>query len=169
MQEIRYRGKTRDTNEWILGYYFERDHIIENDEIIYNPKLIVPFNINESTKQVIQDTVGLYIGLKDKNNRDLYPGDIVEYANKYRYIICYGEYNKNLPDSAKAIIVGCYLKSIKSKLIIGDEVSHLYSIDGIAAKFPAHCASDNTQESIDAFKLVKIGNIWDNPELLKEI
>lgn len=91
-----------------------------------------------------------YIKLKDKNGNKINIGDIVEYANKYQYIVCFGEYNENPSNCAKAIIIGFYLKEIKT-----GEIEKLYSIDGIIAKFPAHCAE--SEEGIENFKLVKVG------------
>lgn len=90
-----------------------------------------------------------YIKLKDKNGNEINIGDTVEYANKYQYIVSFGKYNKNPHNCAEAIIIGYYLKEIKTK-----EIEELYIIDDIIAKFPAHCAE--SKEGIENFKLVKV-------------
>lgn len=86
MREIEFRGKRIDNGEWVHGYLL----IYENEAYIF--------------EEVDPDTVGQYTGLKDKNGKKIYEGDIlssdlgrpivVEYKNGAFMLRC--TYNENV-------------------------------------------------------------------------
>lgn len=144
MREIKFRGKNLNTKEWVYG-----DLLQWNDGEtaigVHGQFIDDGYHFNENydkTPYVDETTVGQFTGLKDKNGKEIYEGDIINVNGKYpkliRYIDEWASYClANLTD------LDCDLKT---------RYWHQVS----------PCWWTDYKREIKV-----IGNVYDNPELLK--
>lgn len=153
MREILFRGKRTDNGEWICG-----NCVVQGDKCFIDINISQMFDSaffeNHSFKEVIPETVGQYTGLTDnnrKNKKKIFEGDIVKAYFKFnptdfvigKVIFEYGTF--------KIRVTGTKKNGEFSK----------YTDDNIKA----YAIENNFINR--GYLLEVIGNIHDNPELLK--
>ena len=158
MREILFRGKRADNGEWIEGYYAKQSnhacfaHELKYQHFIFKD-VCLDFNLGGLQEfEIIPETVGQYTGLTDKNGRKIFEGDILR---GFEYPFCSninGEFNYFAEivwfDDSSAF--GIYtFKNPKS------------NVRGISE------GNTDYLEYFNADKWEVIGNIHDNPEILK--
>jgi hypothetical protein len=90
MRSTKFRGKRKDNGEWVVGdVHWNKDctqcHIHERGQRI-------------KSYDVIPETVGEWTGRKDRNNKDIYEDDEVNFiGNKHRSYTC------GLPETCRVV------------------------------------------------------------------
>ena len=143
MREILFRGKRKSNREWIEGSAINTQYDVKGNKHIY----IGVFKTSEGYPlmkfiewfEVIPETVGQYTGLTDKNGKKIFEGD---------YIVCRQAIEGNFID-----------EHIEMGYV---EMKHgafgLHRKQGYYRPF---------KDWLEDYEYEVLGNIHDNPELLK--
>lgn len=145
MRTIKFRGKRVDNGEWVYGGFARRCRgaipvILDSDESSVTFRVVLP------------ETVGQFTGLLDKNGTEIYEGDVLQ----------------RIPNEQYSDATGIPLDMLREDIGEGgdlvfvryDESQSSVMYLSLSRKFNVHWL--NTQY------FTIIGNIHDNPELLKQ-
>lgn len=75
MRRITFRGKRKGNGEWLYGDLRHMGKEVAIVPIYYKGYIFT------TTIEVIQSTVGQYVGMRDKKQHWIYEGDILQYIN----------------------------------------------------------------------------------------
>ena len=147
MREILFRGKRCDNGEWVKGYYIRAEHHwhkhgIHKDWITLGASANGGWFVLHNKYAVNAETVGQFAGLTDKNGKKIFEGDIGGYKQV---------------DGAK--------RNGKPITCIGKVVYNVKT-----ASFAVESKDETGCKYFDYFPIKDfevIGNIHDNPELLR--
>ena len=152
MSEILFKGKRKDNGEWVYGYYCKYGHTGKEKHYI-----IPSYASDLYAIDVIPETIGQYTGLTDKNGKKIFEGDIVEF-----YFFDNGHKN------TKTMLIewidsGFRMRELFRNYRLSDDFTiieeKIFTYRGDIKN--GVCKTNNV------YFVEVIGNICDNPELLK--
>ncbi|WP_288539565.1 YopX family protein [uncultured Alistipes sp.] len=140
MRTIKFRGKRICTGEWVYGSYAPNTYDEEKALII----TYFPYDPDYVWEDVDPATVGEYTGMKDKNGKEIYEGDIFK-------------------DSSGVLRT---VFRVPGGLAF-EENPVAFGYDHRAPVYPYSPLAESQNEAWISQCCEVIGNIHDNPELLK--
>jgi uncharacterized phage protein (TIGR01671 family) len=156
MREIKFRGKNYD-GIWLYGYLMPAEKPVINKGCKYrisaSPQACA--GKDKMVYEVITATVGRFTGLKDKNGWDIYEGDILR-SDDYPYSFAEEK------DNYYAVV---WWSDDNAAFVAETRVASHAKVRGVSNGNCEYLGELLLKEEDSAFEL--IGNIHDNPELLK--
>lgn len=151
MREIKFRGKRVDDGEWVHGYLYGKNAIIEE----YSHYTVTSMGtIITGIYEVDPKTIGQFTGYADTNNDEICEGDIVKFE---------------VIDPKDRI--GGYLIYSGNAVVEWDDDRFFVTWSTGRSKAPLghgeFRTSINIQYSLKELTMQVIGNIYENPELLE--
>lgn len=149
MREIKFRGKRLDNGEWIYGYL----HLpIGGDNLMIQVS-------NTDSLAVIPGTVGQFTGLHDRLGDEVYEGDIIDFISPFFRDLTY-------PILPEVPVVPVDPRHHYQCVVVWNERDCGFGLVSLKEALLKPCEQQPvgiTQISDSCL----IGNIHDNPELLK--
>lgn len=143
-REILFRAKTKATKEWAYGHFAKQ----------YDVPQIYTVNGHEC---IYEDTLCQYTGLTDKNGTKIFEGDIITFED----VCCEGGSGYEYPDEWAVETMNRAEIIIRNGCVcFGKELFETSAYEDIHFYYP------NLNEWFTECAEV-IGNVHDNPELLK--
>ena len=132
-REILFRGKSIGTGEWLYGHLF--NYGLTAPSNVPCISVCVPTSWREAYAlyTVLSKTIGQYTGMKDKNKKKIFEGEIVTIGNNLKAIVIWFNGSFRSQDE------------LSSKAIYFDDIGAI----------------------MRDYDVQVIGNIHDNPELIK--
>lgn len=161
MREIKFRGKSLNNGEWVHG------DLIENQGRFFIYHAMTETTLQDKDGHIVivadaidNNTVGQYTGLKDRNGKEIYEGDIIDINYKYDAHTPHG----CIPDQ-DCICLG---------VVEYSQYTAAYELRVIKAEYPINVGSYKEEYCLNLYSfdlegyIDLVGNIHDNPELLED-
>lgn len=88
MRDYRFRGIRKDNREWVYGYVVTihdgRTFIIPENSGCFRKSPYIPYKY-----EVIPESVGQFTGMLDKNGKEIFEGDVLDYGIGRVFYITY--------------------------------------------------------------------------------
>lgn len=144
MREIKFKGKSQETNEWVCGQllYLGNQPFIVGGLVEANSEYT---NI-EWWQPVYPNSVGRFTGLKNSQGNEIFEGDIVKFLYKPTYPFGDSEFDEVVICKVSVCVTGKFILEKNQSDEFEESLYNAVNYDD---------------------ELTVIGNIHDNPELIK--
>ena len=154
MREIKFRGRNYD-GIWMYGYLMPTPkpqiHLGNKHCVCACPQKMSKVDV--VLYEVEESTIGQYTGLKDKNGKEIYEGDIVE------WVFFYERLGANMGVKEDDTIVKGIIRWRQGGFVL-EVIENDFENVGYYSISALHTDTESDVEII--------GNIYDTPELIKE-
>ena len=166
MREVLFRAKRKSDGIWVYGAYVAKNWYPTGN--VFEGKVVEESNIIDYEyeclwNKVIPESVSEFTGLTDKNGKKIFEGDIVEYEHELSGFLRFEIGEDHKPRRSHS----CYWDD---KHYLHYKRNYAVEWKGKDARWILRNGSDQhdlRQVSLSMHNGVIIGNIHDNPELLK--
>jgi len=154
-REIKFRGKSKRTGQWIYGDLLTSPNGLLK-YIVQKSNFNGAFLENLAPEEVEYGSAGEYTGLKDKNGKEICEGDILKASSEFKIVLSSGEkvHEPNWEIMDVIFHEGAF------KTVIVNQFNRYF---GKLPSKPHHIHADLIAEYDEV-----IGNIYENPELLED-
>lgn len=162
MREYEFRGKDLDTGNWVYGDL----HTLCDKPHIHTEHTHYPF----AGKRVFVDpeTIGQYTGLKDKNGKKIYEGDILRVIEWENILMFEWSDDPNRFDLFTLDEIKGKKRKEYTSAVFWDEGGFCIGSSPGDKDVPLCCLFGDMKRSSPIFEFEIVGNVYDNPELLRQ-
>lgn len=154
MRNIKFRAKRTDTKNWVYGHYLTAPLTVENFGTGFittrdQKRINCIADFNGVLFEIDRETLGHFTGLLDKNGKEIFEGDIIKETHDQLRGYIYSKAHKVSNYSYISQVIWC-------------NMYHCFMVNRTI---------DNKKEEdrmfpLNNYNVERIGNIFDNPELL---